>query len=665
MSNLNLKVATRTSALAMAQVEIVLSHFTKVNFELINIKSFGDINKQLSLLENQPADFFTRELDQALQQGNVDIAIHSAKDLPYPLASDLELIALLEATDQTDALVSKNQLTLEQLPLQARIGTSSLTRRRQVLADRPDLKIVAVRGTIEERIAEVENGNIDALIVASCALKRLHLSAHITQVLRFETHPLQGHIAVVARRNSKDLKNKFAPLDSRKNWGKVTLVGFGPGNPDLLTLAAEKCIAQADSIFYDDLIDKDFLIKYKAKKVYVGKRKGAHSNEQQQINRLLLDEAKLGSKVVRLKGGDPLIFAHGGEELEYLKSNFVEVDVIPGITTALALAALTQIPLTHRNIASSVSFVSGQAAQINFPNSDTVVCYMAGFNIAKVAAQAIANGKNPKTPVLLVANVSTSAQSEFQSDLETLSTETRIFPTPIIAIIGNVVALRYQTENAVKRPNYLVTGTQKEHYEQLGTVIHQPLIQIEAIWPNTPLEIEINRLANYHWLFFTSRYTVDFFFEALEKFDKDARHLAGLKIASVGRITSLALKSHGIIPEIQASEESSIGLLKDFETNNIPVGKVLIPRSDIGLPVLPEGLKKIGWDVATVSVYNNTYPKNLEPLDLSDITNIVFSSPSCVTNFLRLYGKFPENKNYIFRGKETEKRFNSSSLLGY
>jgi len=352
-----------------------------------------------------------------------------------------------------------------------------------------------------------------------------------------------------------------------------------------------------------------------------------------------------------------MVFAHGGEEIEYLQRNFVEVNVIPGVSSGIAVSALTKVPLTHRGVASSVAFISGHSNEVQIPQADTLVYYMGGSNIKLIAQKAIAQGKNPKTPVMLVHNVSLPTQQEFFSTLEELSTTDTKYPTPIIIVIGDVVSLRNNAEEAVAKPKYLVTGTQKEHYETIGTVIHQALIQIEAITPNPALEVELNQLDKYDWLFFTSRYTVNFFFEALENLGKDTRHLAGLKIASVGKITSAELKLHGIVPDIQATEESSIGLLKDFETNNIPIGKVLIPRSNIGLPVLPEGLKKLGWEVKTVAVYHNTYPENLKPLDLTNIPNIVFSSPSCVTSFLRLYGSFPADKNYIFRGKETEKRF--------
>lgn len=654
----NLKVISRQSPLALLQVKEVFGYFPNINYELIKLDSFGDKNKQISLLNNPPADIFTRELDEAILNVTADIAIHSAKDLPYPIPEGLELIALFEAFDQTDSLVSRDDLTLKTLASGARIGTSSSTRKKELLAIRPDVEVVSIRGTIEERIAQVISGYIDALIVATCALKRLGLEQRIAEVLPFETHPLQGNLAIVARENRTDLKILFAEKDIRRKYGNVTLVGFGPGNPDLLTLGGDNALTQADIILHDDLLEQNFLQKYKAEKVYVGKRKDRHSFEQGDINRLILDAACEGKQVVRLKGGDPMVFAHGGEEIEYLQSNFIEVTVIPGVSSGIAVSSLTKVPLTHRGVASSVAFVTGHSQNTKLPNADTVVIYMGGSNIRKTATQAIADGRDPQTPVMLAYNVSCPDQHEFFSTLGELSVSDTKYPTPVIIVVGEVVSLRNNAEQAVVKPNYLITGTQKEHYEQIGNVFHQPLIKIEAIWPNKSLEAEINRLDNYDWLFFTSRYTVNFFFEALEKLGKDARHLSGLRIASVGRITSQELKLHGITPEIQATEESSVGLLKDFENNNIAVGRVFIPRSDIGLPVLPEGLRKIGWEVTTVSVYHNTYPENLQPLDLSNIPNIVFSSPSCVTNFLRLYKHFPEGKNYIFRGKETEKRFN-------
>ncbi|HRZ98899.1 MAG TPA: uroporphyrinogen-III C-methyltransferase, partial [Paludibacter sp.] len=376
-----LKVISRQSPLALLQVKEVFDFFSEINYDLIKLESYGDKNKQLSLLDNPPVDIFTRELDNAILSGEADMAIHSAKDLPYPLPIGLEVISLFDAFDQTDSLVSRQNLTLRKLPAGARIGTSSTTRKKELLALRPDVEVVSIRGTIEERIAQVDSGFIDALIVATCALKRLNFSQRIAEVLPFETHPLQGNLAIVARENRTDLKNIFAEKDIRCNYGKVTLVGFGPGNPDLLTIGGDKALAQADIILHDDLLEKDFLQKYKAEKVYVGKRKDRHSFEQGDINRLILDAARAGKQVVRLKGGDPMVFAHGGEEIEYLQSNFVEVAVIPGVSSGIAVSSLTKVPLTHRGVASSVAFVTGHLQNVELPNTDTVVIYMGGSNI--------------------------------------------------------------------------------------------------------------------------------------------------------------------------------------------------------------------------------------------------------------------------------------------
>ncbi|ADQ80708.1 uroporphyrin-III C-methyltransferase [Paludibacter propionicigenes WB4] len=242
-----------------------------------------------------------------------------------------------------------------------------------------------------------------------------------------------------------ELKSNITNINTLENqikYGKVTLVGFGPGDPDLLTIAGEKALSKADVIFHDDLIDQDFLGKYNGQKVYVGKRKHCHSHEQEEINQLILNSALEGNEVVRLKGGDSMIFAHGGEEVEFLKKGGVQVSVIPGISTGIAVASLTQIPLTLRGIARSVAFITGHTSDVHLPNTDTLVCFMAGSTIHKIAAKAIAEGRNPKTPVALVHNVSLPDQTEFLSTLEELAGSETVYPTPIIIVIGEVISSR-------------------------------------------------------------------------------------------------------------------------------------------------------------------------------------------------------------------------------
>lgn len=225
--------------------------------------------------------------------------------------------------------------------------------------------------------------------------------------------------------------------------GSVYLVGFGPGDPELLTVKGLKLLKSADIIFYDDLTNKEYLLKFKAEKVYVGKRKDNHSHEQEAINQMLYEAASTGKKVVRLKGGDPMLFAHGGEEIEFLHSRFIKVEVVPGVTAALAAAAFANIPLTHRGISSSVTLSTGHAkTNIHVPESGTLVYYMGASNLHKIAEEVMHKGWNPETPVLLVYNASAPDQKEYYTTLQEVVDYPESYQTPLIIIIGEVVGLR-------------------------------------------------------------------------------------------------------------------------------------------------------------------------------------------------------------------------------
>ncbi|MFT3739915.1 MAG: hydroxymethylbilane synthase [Breznakibacter sp.] len=205
----HLRIVTRNSNLALVQCDEVAALLPQVVIDLVPVLSLGDKDKNTSLMGEAPADFFTRELDEALLNNEADIAVHSAKDLPYPLREGLMVVALLPAADQSDSLVGRQNLRLAELPLGATVGTSSKKRAGQLAALRPDLKIASIRGTIEERIAQVDNGHVDALIVATCALDRLGLRHRASEVLLFETHPLQGHLAVVAKKGNNEVEELF------------------------------------------------------------------------------------------------------------------------------------------------------------------------------------------------------------------------------------------------------------------------------------------------------------------------------------------------------------------------------------------------------------------------------------------------------------------------
>ena len=743
--NKKIKVIARGSRLSRLQVEEVFKNFPELAYEIKYLESYGDKNQQISLLNGEaPADIFTRELDDAIRLGDADIAIHSAKDLPYPLPEDIEVIALFPAFDTTDSLVSRDHKKLAELPAGSIIGTSSPLRKKGLNELRPDLTIKGIRGCIEERVQQVKDGKYDAAIVATCALKRLGMEDEIAEVLPFPTHPLQGFLAVTGKKvksEERRVKNQnaesssaseqensslFTLRSSLKNLlnsqGTVSLVGFGPGDPDLLTIKAAKAIDAADIIFYDDLIDDSYLADKKAEKIYVGKRAGYHHKEQADINRLLLEAAREGKNVVRLKGGDPMIFAHGSEEIEYLESNLIKVNVIPGITTASALAASQKISLTHRDFSSSVALVSGHTLQPVTPDAETLVYYMGAKQLQAIATQLIdKEGWAFNTPVLLTYNVSRPDEQTFETTLWNLRNgEMQNLPTPLIALIGYVAGLKHHQASDIKPTLY--TGTLPAIEKRKADYTYTPLIEIsyhptaftdlydddddqedfnhmkglnlgkkycciydgkdrewETDWDNFENEME--------YILFTSQYAV-------------APTLAYLKSGiiqnneyiyiSIGDTTTEALHQAGIKDVIQIDKDNRFGVIEYFkkEKEKFEAAKakhkpaietvremgynpdeviilddfqfwyerrtVFYPHSSLSSDAIPLALQELGFNVMSVVAYNNVLPKHVRRVNLNHFKRIVFTSPSTIDNFIKLYGKLPENTEFITRGPITQ-----------
>lgn len=700
--NKKIRVIARGSRLSRLQVEEVFKNFPELAYEIKYLESYGDKNQQISLLNGEaPADIFTRELDDAIRQGDADIAIHSAKDLPYPLPEDIEVIALFPAFDTTDSLVSRDHKKLAELTAGSIIGTSSPLRKKGLNELRPDLTIKGIRGCIEERVQQVKDGKYDAAIVATCALKRLGMEDEIAEVLPFPTHPLQGFLAITAKKGS-DLKQAFASKSILDKQGSVSLVGFGPGDPDLLTIKAAKAIDAADIIFYDDLIDDSYLADKKAEKIYVGKRAGYHHKEQADINRLLLDAAREGKNVVRLKGGDPMIFAHGSEEIEYLESNLIKVNVIPGITTASALAASQKISLTHRDFSSSVALVSGHTPQPVTPNAETLVYYMGAKQLQTIATQLIdKEGWAFNTPVLLTYNVSRPDEQTFETTLWNLRNgEMQNLPTPLIALIGNVAGLKHHQASDIKPTLY--TGTLPAIEKRKADYTYTPLIEISYHPSYFTKILEDNYCKQYDgkcftkycewdesqalYYIFTSQYGVE---ATLEDYDLIFKEQEKHVFISIGDTTTEALHKAGVKNVIQVEQDNRYGVIEWFkkEKERLDAARpqyehsfelfekmdldnydheladfvyryenrlVFYPHSSLSPEDIPLALQELGFDVLSAIVYNNELPKNPRRVNLNHFKRIVFTSPSTIDNFIKLYGKLPENTEFITRGPITQ-----------
>ena len=701
--NKKIRVIARGSRLSRLQVEEVFKNFPELAYEIKYLESYGDKNQQISLLNGEaPADIFTRELDDAIRQGDADIAIHSAKDLPYPLPEDIEVIALFPAFDTTDSLVSRDHKKLAELPAGSIIGTSSPLRKKGLNELRPDLTIKGIRGCIEERVQQVKDGKYDAAIVASCALKRLGMEDEIAEVLPFPTHPLQGFLAVTAKKGSQDLKQAFVSKSILDKQGSVSLVGFGPGDPDLLTIKAAKAIDAADIIFYDDLIDDSYLADKKAEKIYVGKRAGYHHKEQADINRLLLEAAREGKNVVRLKGGDPMIFAHGSEEIEYLESNLIKVNVIPGITTASALAASQKISLTHRDFSSSVALVSGHTPQPVTPDAETLVYYMGAKQLQTIATQLIdKEGWAFNTPVLLTYNVSRPDEQTFETTLWNLRNgEMQNLPTPLIALIGYVAGLKHHQASDIKPTLY--TGTLPAIEKRKADYTYTPLIEISYHPSYFTKILEDNYCEHYDgksfteycewdesqalYYIFTSQYGVQ---ATLDYYDLILKEQEEHVFISIGDTTTEALHKAGVKDVIQVEQDNRYGVIEWFkkEKERLDAARpqyehsyelfekmdldnydheladfvyryenrlVFYPHSSLSPEDIPLALQELGFNVLSAVVYNNELPKNPRRVNLNHFKRIVFTSPSTIDNFIKLYGKLPENTEFITRGPITQ-----------
>ena len=727
--NKKIKVIARGSRLSRLQVEEVFKNFPELAYEIKYLESYGDKNQQISLLNGEaPADIFTRELDDAIRQGDADIAIHSAKDLPYPLPEDIEVIALFPAFDTTDSLVSRDHKKLAELPAGSIIGTSSPLRKKGLNELRPNLTIKGIRGCIEERVQQVKDGKYDAAIVATCALKRLGMEDEIAEVLPFPTHPLQGFLAITGKKvksEERRMKNQnaesssaseqensslFTLRSSLKNLlnsqGTVSLVGFGPGDPDLLTIKAAKAIDAADIIFYDDLIDDSYLADKKAEKIYVGKRAGYHHKEQADINRLLLDAAREGKNVVRLKGGDPMIFAHGSEEIEYLESNLIKVNVIPGITTASALAASQKISLTHRDFSSSVALISGHTPQPVIPDAETLVYYMGAKQLQTIATQLIdKEGWAFNTPVLLTYNVSRPDEQTFETTLWNLRNgEMQNLPTPLIALIGNVAGLKHHQASDIKPTLY--TGTLPAIEKRKADYTYTPLIEISYHPSYFTKILEDHYFERYDgksftkycewdesqalYYIFTSQYGVH---ATLDYYDLIFKEQEEHVFISIGDTTTEALHKAGVKNVIQVEQDNRYGVIEWFkkEKERLDAEKpryeqimkkldelndpdeqdayyykeedflqryenrlVFYPHSSLSPEDIPLALQELGFNVLSAVVYNNELPKNPRRVNLNHFKRIVFTSPSTIDNFIKLYGKLPENTEFITRGPITQ-----------
>ena len=462
-----------------------------------------------------------------------------------------------------------------------------------------------------------------------------------------------------------------------KTKGKVYLVGGGPGDPELISLKALRCLKEADAVIYDRLINPA-LLQYappKAKIIYAGKspygERGRttqkHTLSQDEINSLLVKKAKQGKTVARLKCGDPFLFGRGAEEALFLSRHKVPFEIVPGISSALAVPAYAGIPLSHRNYTSSIGIFTGHEEKdktnsaINWPKISTglgtLVFLMGVENLSFIVKNLLSSGRPKSTPCCLIQEGTTPRQKTVTANLGTIVPEAKqakIRP-PALLVVGEVVSLRKRLDWFENKPLFgkkiLITrpmasprGGPAEEKNRLAQILEEycarcielPAIEIKPLTFYGELDSAIKNISNFNWLIFSSQNAVKFFKERLTYLKKDLNTLNAIKIAAIGPNTKMTLENLGLKVTLEPKEFCQEGLLEAFKKINIRDKNILIARCLQARNVLPQGLEQMGAKVKIAPAYQTTInhqPSAISKKILTEVDIITFTSAFTVKSF--------------------------------
>ncbi len=466
--------------------------------------------------------------------------------------------------------------------------------------------------------------------------------------------------------------------------GKVYLIGAGPGDPGLLTLKGKEAIEAADVVVYDYLANP-VLLKYAsaaAELIYVGKSGSSHTKEQHEINALLVEKAKVGKSVARLKGGDPLIFGRGGEEALALKGAGIEFEIIPGVSSAVAAPAYAGIPITHRGMATSVSFITGHEDPTK-DESDidwgalarlkgTLVFLMGVKNLSLIAENLTREGKAKDTPAAVIRWGTTASQEMVKGTLSDIAGKVQAagLKPPAITVVGEVVNLSDDLAWFTKKPLFgkriVVTRARAQASKLSAKLLDlgaEPIefatIKIKEPTSFETLDMAINNICNsqpeadgplahqlptknspliYDWIVFTSANGVDSFIERLMVSGGDIRDLKGIKLAAIGPATAEKLASYNLKIDLIPKEFVAEAVAEALKGQGIEGAKILIPRAEQARDVLIDELEAAGAHISVTPAYKTVIDgagaeRIIERLKRGEIDIITFTSSSTVKNF--------------------------------
>lgn len=772
-----IRIGTRKSLLALVQTEIVkdalLHAFPETEIEIVKIDTKGDQLLDRSLTSFGGKGVFTVELEAELLSGAIDIAVHSAKDMPMEFPAGLGIGAVLSRADARDTFVSLDGTKLADLAPGSVVGTSSLRRELQIKEINPQVQIKLLRGNVQTRLRKLKEGQYDGIILAAAGIERLgyeneeEFHYEYLEPGTFLPAAGQGILAVESRTDDAETAEMLAAIHDAEaacllaaersflktiggscnapaaaycrkeggrflmdamfvkdgahlrrahmdiaadaqdmleaatqlgkdiagevNKGIVYLVGAGPGDEDLMTRKGLKVLREADVVVYDSLASSSLLneVRDDAELIFAGKRSSHHFKKQYETNQLLIDLAKEGKNVVRLKGGDPYIFGRGGEEGQELRAAGVDFVVVPGISSSYSVPAYCGIPVTHRDYASSFHVITGHEG--NHKNGATVLDYgtlareegtliflMGLKNLPNIVKSLIENGKDPKTPAGVLQEGTTARQKMAVGTLENIVevVEREGIQTPAITVVGDVVSLADELSwyggKLLSGQRVLVTGS-RSMVERLSPLLKEEgaeaisfsLIRTEAM--DTPeFDRAMADIDSYTWIVLTSANGVECFFDKLKAMRKDIRDFKDVHFAVIGDGTKKALEGHGIYSDLIPTAYSSKDMAAAMVPHMKPTDKVLLLRAEEANAVLPDSLTAAGIDHTCVSLYHTVVDeRKADELSrlIETVDYITFASSSAVRAFVSMAGSLENvSAKYISIGPVTTKTAEAEGL---
>jgi uroporphyrinogen III methyltransferase/synthase len=474
--------------------------------------------------------------------------------------------------------------------------------------------------------------------------------------------------------------------------GTIYLVGAGPGDLGLVTLRAKDCIENADVIVYDHLANPEILgwAREDAEIIYAGKEPG-ESRSQQEINALLIEKAREGKKVVRLKGGDPFIFGRGAEEAQAIADTGIPFEIVPGITSAIAGPAYAGIPMTHRAHNSHVTFFTGHEDPTKAESAidyaalaklgGTQVMLMGVEHVGSITSEMLKQGVRSDLPVALVRSATTGKQETLTGTLSDIAQKAvaNDFRAPAVAVFGEVVALRDDLNWYEKRPllgkRIVVTRTRKQasvlsnELRALGAhVIELPTIRIEPPTNLREFAELVQDVHMYDWIVFTSANGVQAFFDIFFKLYDDAREIGGVRIAAIGPATGQRVKDFHLHVDLQPEEFVAEAVIREFrKQGSIDNLRILLVRAEKARDTIHKELSAMGAIVDEAFAYR-TVPETRDTSgarqqlaqDGADL--ITFTSSSTVENFLALGLPWPKGMRIASIGPITSKTVRDQGL---